>query len=253
MLEQIFHHHIIDSVWLTFSVWGHTLPVTKHMVMMGIASGLLVFGVPLVWKLRAGPLRVAASALEACVLFIRDDIVISSMGEEGRPYTHYFCTLFFFILLCNLIGLVPFGYTATGNIAVTGGLALTTFALINFSGIKQKGLAGYVGGLVPHGVPPWLYPLLLPVELIGLCTKTFALCIRLFANMIAGHFVLLTLFGLIFIFGAISLPADIFLTIPFVVPMALFVTLLELLVAILQAYIFTFLTATFTGMAMQSH
>jgi len=253
MLAEIFEHHIIDHVYARLTVAGFSLPVTRHLLMMWLASGLLIVFIPLIFRSKSRALLPARTLIEGTAVFIRDDIVLPNLGREGAGYTPYFCTLFCFILLCNCIGLVPFGATATGNVSVTAGLALTTFALVNFAGIRQQGFFHYVKTLVPHGVPGWLYPMLFPIEILGMIAKTFALCIRLFANMVAGHFVLLALFGLIFIFGSISPVADWLITVPAAVPMALFVTLLEVLVAVLQAYIFTFLTAIFTGMAMHPH
>jgi len=155
----------------------------------------------------------------------------------------YFLTLFFFILTCNLLGLVPWGATATGNISVTATLALTTFVLINLAGIRKQGLWHYVQSFIPHGLPFWLIPLMFVIEILGLFTKSFALCIRLFANMIAGHIVMLALISLIFIFKSIWIA-------PVSVAAAIGVGLLEIFVALLQAYIFTMLTALFVGAAV---
>jgi F-type H+-transporting ATPase subunit a len=152
-------------------------------------------------------------------------------------------SMFFFILFCNLLGMVPFGATATGNIAVTATLALTTLAMINISGIRHHGVGPYVKSLIPHGLPVWLVPLMFPIEVLGLLTKSFALCIRLFANMIAGHIVILAFMGLIFLFGSL-------LVAPVSVAAAVGMSMLELFVAFLQAYIFTLLSAIFIGGAV---
>jgi len=190
--------------------------------------------------------------LEILVLFVRDEIVVPNLGAKGAAYTGYFATLFFFILLMNLMGLVPYGATATGNLAVTGGLALTTFVLINISGMRAQGVFGYFSHLVPKGVPVWLYPILFPIELLSLVTKTFALCVRLFANMLGGHIVILSFISFIFIFGSLGAAFG-FAVAPVSVALVLFMMGLELFVAFLQAYIFVFLTAIFTGMAMHPH
>ena len=181
------------------------------------------------------------------------NMVRDIVGEKGMKYFPWVFTIFMFILVLNLLGLVPYGSTATGNLAVTAGLALTTFALVNFAGIKEQGLIGYFAHIVPKGVPLWLYPLLFPIELIGMLTKSFALCVRLFANMIAGHIVILSFIGLIFMFGAVSPFLGLGVAAPAAVLLILFVLLLELFVAFLQAYIFTFLTAIFTGASMHPH
>ena len=251
-LKAILEHHVTDQVWSRFSVGPLELPLSKHLLMMGIVSAILLVVFPLIIRSRSARLAPYRGMIEAAVLFLRDEVVVPNMGHKGAAYTGYFATLFFFILLMNLIGLVPYGATATGNLAVTGGLALTTFALINFSGIKEQGLIGYFAHLVPKGVPLWLYPLMFPIELMGLFIKTFALCIRLFANMIAGHIVILAFIGFIFIFGSINAALGLGVA-PVSVLLVLFILLLELFVAFLQAYVFTFLTAIFTGAAMHPH
>jgi F-type H+-transporting ATPase subunit a len=151
-------------------------------------------------------------------------------------------TVFFFILTCNFIGLIPFGATATGNIAVTATLATISFFVIQLGGIMKNGLFGYFKGLLPHGLPTWLIPIMFIVELLGLFTKPFALAIRLFANMTAGHIVILALLGLIFILRT-------YVVVPVSISFALFIYLLEILVALIQAYIFTMLSSLFIGMA----
>ncbi len=220
--------------------------------MMGIASLILLVVFPLIIRSRSKALSPFRAMIEIIVLFIRDEIVIPNLGHRGAGYLGYFSTLFFFILVMNLLGLVPYGATATGNLAVTAGLAITTFCLINFAGIREQGLLSYVGHIVPKGVPVWLYPLLFPIEIIGLVTKTFALCIRLFANMIGGHIVILSFISFIFIFGSFGVGIGLGVA-PISVGLVLFTMMLELFVAFLQAYVFVFLTAIFTGAAMHPH
>jgi F-type H+-transporting ATPase subunit a len=150
-------------------------------------------------------------------------------------------------LTCNFIGLIPYGSTATSNISVTATLAIISFIVIQAGGMMKNGIFGYFKGLVPHGMPIWLLPIMIPVELLGLFTKPFALAIRLFANMTAGHIVIMALLGLIFILHT-------YIVVPVSVSFALFIYLLEILVALLQAYIFTMLTSLFIGMAVhQDH
>lgn len=252
-LKHTLEHHLLDEVWSRLQLAGIDLPISKHVLMMLIAAALLCVALPRIVRARRGLGLLARHAVESVVLFIRDDILRPNLGAEGLSYLPYFCTLFFFILACNLLGLIPFGATATGNIAVTAALALSTFCLIHFAGIREHGLAHYAQSLVPHGVPFWLYPLILPIELLGFVTKAFALCIRLFANMIAGHIVILALLGLIFIFGAVSPAVGLGVTAPFAIVLVLFVSLLELFVAFLQAYVFVFLTAIFVGGAVHPH
>ncbi len=251
-LKEILEHHVVDHIWSWVVLGPLHLPISKHLLMMVIAGLILLVGFPLLIRSRSAALAPFRAMIEIVVLFLRDDIVLPNLGIKGAAYVGYFATLFFFILIMNLIGLVPYGATATGNLAVTAGLAITSFLLINFSGIKEQGLIGYFSHLVPKGVPGWLYPLMFPIELMGLVIKTFALAIRLFANMIAGHIVILVFISFIFIFGSFGAAVGLGVA-PISVGLVLFTLLLELLVAFLQAYVFVTLTAIFTGAAMHPH
>ncbi len=184
--------------------------------------------------------------LEPVVIFVRDDIAIPNIGEEKfEKYMPYLLTAFFFILINNLMGLVPLlpgGANVTGNIAVTMVLALFTFFITQFSGSRQ-----YWGHIFnTPGVPFWLKPIMIPVELIGILSKPFALMVRLFANITAGHIIVLSLVSLIFIFKSLAVA-------PVSILFVLFMDCLELLVAFLQAYVFTLLSALFIGLAVQEH
>ena len=145
----------------------------------------------------------------------------------------------------NLLGLIPTPHLVvpTGNIGVTASLALISFIAIQLAGIKSLGFFPYLKSLVPSGMPAWILVIMIPLEILGLLTKPFALCIRLFANMIAGHIVIFSLLGLIFIFQS-------FWVSPVSIGFTLFIELLEILIAFIQAYIFTMLTSLFIGMAM---
>jgi F-type H+-transporting ATPase subunit a len=198
------------------------------------------------------------AAVEALVLFVRNDVAIASIGHGGEVFAPYILTLFFFILYCNLLGLLPWGAAATGNIAVTAGLALTAFLTIEISGFRTLGPKGYLKTIVM--VPPGMKGvgavimaiIMTPVELIGKLVKPFALTLRLFANMTAGHFVILVLLGLIFVFG--TAPAAIrYIVVGGSVGLTLFMMFLELLVAFLQAYIFALLTSVFIGLMRHEH
>ena len=184
------------------------------------------------------------SFLEPVVLFIRDDIAIPNLGEHKyERYMPYLLSAFFFILLNNLLGLIPFpppfGANVTGNVGVTFILALCTFFITQFSGNK----AYWKHVFAAPGVPFWLLPVMIPVELIGLISKPFALMIRLFANITAGHIIVLSLICLIFIFDSLALA-------PVSILFVVFMDCIELLVAFLQAYIFTLLSSLFIGMAV---
>jgi F-type H+-transporting ATPase subunit a len=222
------------------------LSITKHTVMMWLAAALLI-GSLFIWsnrdKTKLVPRGTAANLFEMLVLFVRDELAIKNIGkEEGPRYTPYLLTAFFFILFMNLLGLFPWMATATGNIAVTLALALCTFVITQVAGIRAAGLGGYLAHLT-GGVAPWLWPIMVPVEILGLFTKPFALTIRLFANMLAGHIVIFFLLGLIFMLGH---PAVALVSVPF----ALGIYLLELFVAFVQAYVFTMLSALFIGMGV---
>ncbi len=225
---------------------------TRHVVMLWIAATLCV--VTTLLALRAHNRRTRegkapsgfGNGLEALVLYLRNEVIIPNVGPHGNGYVPFLLTLFFFILFANLLGLVPYGSTATGNISVTATLAIVTFIVIEMAGMKAQG-KGYINTIIfwPHdmslGMKLFISPILTPIELVGKFTKPFALAIRLFANMTAGHVVLLALISLIFTFGSWFL-------VPVPILMALGISVLELFVAFLQAFIFTLLSTVFIGL-----
>jgi F-type H+-transporting ATPase subunit a len=225
---------------------------TRHVVMLWIAA-LLCISFTLL-ALRAHNRRTRegkapggfGNGLEALVLYLRNEVIIPNVGAHGNGYVPYLLTLFFFILFANLLGLIPYGATATGNISVTATLAIVTFIVIEIAGMKAQGKA-YINTIVfwPHdmslGMKLFISPILTPIELMGKLTKPFALAIRLFANMTAGHVVLLALISLIFAFGN-------WLLVPVPILMALGISILELFVSFLQAFIFTLLSSVFIGL-----
>ncbi len=183
--------------------------------------------------------------LEPVILFIRDDIAISNIGiHKYEKYMPYLLTVFFFVLLNNIMGLIPFpppfGANVTGNIAVTFVLAFFTFIVVQFSGNKNY----WRHIFATPGVPFWLMPIMIIVEIIGIFSKPFALMVRLFANISAGHIVVLSLVALIFIFDSLAVA-------PISIVFVVFMDCIELLVAFLQAYIFTLLSALFISMAVE--
>jgi F-type H+-transporting ATPase subunit a len=223
------------------------LSITKSLFMMFISSIILF-----VVLLRAASInkknqvpRGIGNFIEVIVVFIRDEVVIPNIGKEGIKMLPFFLTLFFFILFANLFGLIPFMAQPTKNINVTTGLALISFTATQVMGIKKNGFIGYFKGLVPHGVPIFVLPIMIVVEFIGLFTKPFALLMRLFANITAGSIIVLSLIGLIFIMSW----AGVIIAVPF----ALFIYLLEIFVSLIQAYIFTMLSAVFINMAIHQH
>ena len=237
---------------------GIDVSPTRHVVFMVVAALLVFVTVRIAgWQVQRRQRLGRApggfgGAIEAIVLFVRDDVAIANIGHGGERFVPYILTLFFFILYCNLLGLMPWGATPTGNLAVTGALALTAFLTIEISGFRALGPKGYLKTIVfvppgMHGAGAVLMALIMtPIEIIGKLVKPFALTLRLFANMTAGHFVILALLGLVFIFGSWTVAAG---SVAFVV----FMMLLELLVAFLQAYIFALLTSVFSGMMQHAH
>lgn len=232
--------------------------LTAHHLLMLMVAGFMIWLFSWAAKqITTKPKKTGIVALlEVGLVFVRDEIVYPWLGhEKGRRMLPFFWTLFFFILFSNMLGMLPaplnpWHRTATGNLMVTGALALLAFLMIQVSGMKQHGWGHYWVNLVPHGVPWAIWPIVWVIEFIGLFTKPFALTVRLFANMTAGHAILAVLFG--FLWGiehyssaAIGATAS-FATFLFM----LFIMLFETLVALIQAYIFTVLTAIFTSLAV---
>lgn len=250
---EILMHHVMDTTYFG-------LP-SKHLVFFALAALLVIVVSRLaIRSYRHGQVpRGLGAAVEAMVLFVRDDIAEANIGpSDGRKYTPLLCSFFFFILIAALLGLVPLpsyeggkwgfaGTTSTGNIAVTMALALISFIAQQYAGISKYGVVGHFKNLIPSGLPVWLLPIMVPVELISMLTKPFALMIRLFANMLAGHMVITTLLLLIGLMAQVSTVAGVLMT-PVSLGLALFMMFLEILVAFIQAYIFTLLTAIFIGM-----
>ncbi|WP_222933073.1 F0F1 ATP synthase subunit A [Fulvivirga aurantia] len=224
------------------------LSITKNVVGMLFASALLFFGfVGLAknYKNRSIPKGVGR-VLEPLVIYVRDEIARPNIGDKTDRYMPFLLTAFFYIWILNLLGLTPLGFNVTGNIAVTVCLALFTFFIVQFSGNKDY----WKHIFWMPGVPIPMKILLMPIELLGVFTKPFALLIRLFANITAGHFVVMSLIALTITmkatFGPVAATGMSF-------ALALFITVIEILVAFLQAYIFTMLSALFIGMAVEEH
>lgn len=242
-LNQYIMHHVLNSrEWhLPFLPPIH-LPgfLMLHGLMLLICAVFLVLLFCVIYKKGPGAPTGITNALEAFVVFIRDEICTACLGEEdGRKMTPLFCTFFFFILGLNLMGLIPAFATPTSNINVAGALALVTLCFMIGGSIHKNGLSGFFHALKPSGVPVPILILIIPIEFFGLFIKALALTIRLFANMLAGHIVIFALLGLVVILGAVAVvPA---------IALAIFIYMLELFVAFLQAYIFTLLSAVFIG------
>jgi F-type H+-transporting ATPase subunit a len=226
---------------LDFSITRNVASMWMGMILLLIIFGTVNAG----YKKRQGKApRGLQSFIEPVVLFVRDDIAMPNIGMKYTRYISLLLTIFFFILINNLLGLVPFfpgGYNLTGNISVTLTLSVIVLLVVNFSGNKY-----YWKHIFLPEIPFWLYIIMVPVELIGIISKPFALMIRLFANITAGHIIVLSLISLIFIFNTLWMS-------PVSIVFVVFMDCIELLVAFLQAYIFTMLAALFIGMAIQEH
>ncbi|MFM2153933.1 MAG: hypothetical protein RL199_2368 [Pseudomonadota bacterium] len=228
-------------------VGGLDLTPTKLTVMLWIAAAAVCLALWAATKKRgAVPKGRGQTVVETLFLFVRDEIAEKSIGHGSRAFVPFLATCFFLILGINFLGLIPYGATATGNVNVTVVLAAMTFLMTQLAGMKAQGVGGYWAHLVPAGVPWWLYPLMLPIEFIGLFTKPFALTMRLFANMVAGHIVLFFILGLVFFLKSAAVGVG-------TVPLGFAIFLLETFVALVQAYVFTLLSAVFIGMASHAH
>jgi F-type H+-transporting ATPase subunit a len=250
---SVLMHHVLDT-----PAFG--LP-SKHLVFFVVAALLvLVVSRMAVRSYRGGKVPKGLGAIvEILVLFVRDDIADKNIGHgDGRRFTPLLCSFFFFILLAALFGLVPMpvhegsgwsfaGVVSTSNIAVTMALAGVSFLAQQWAGISKHGVVHHFTALVPPGLPVWLLPIMIPVEVLGMFTKPFALMVRLFANMLAGHMVITTLLLLIPLMAGVSTALGVAI-IPVSLLLALFIMFLEILVAFIQAYIFTLLSAIFIGM-----
>ncbi|MCJ8328838.1 MAG: F0F1 ATP synthase subunit A [Lentisphaeria bacterium] len=235
-------HHVQDSnEWHPLPGVAIHLPdwLTLHGLMFIIASAIVILLFCVISKKNSRVPTGLTNMLEAMVVFVRDDIAIPNIGEkDGMRLTPLLCTFFFLILTMNLMGLVPIFATATSNIGITLGLATITLAVMSIGAIVVNGPIGFFKAFIPHGLPIAIVPFIFFIEFLGMFIKAFALTIRLFANMFAGHIIIFAFLGMFVVFGVVGAPA---------IALAVGIYLLEILVAFLQAYIFTLLTAMFIG------
>ena len=251
-------HHILDSntIEVPFTSYEIPLPrihvgrydlsITRNVVMMWIACAILLalFVTAGRRAKKGGVPKGLTNALEAMVLYVRNEIARKTIDPHyADRYVGYLCTAFFFILACNLLGMIPGLSTPTSSISVTATLAAFTFVISQAGGIRNYGVLGHFKNLVPPGLPVAILPVILVVEIISMLARPFALAIRLFANMTAGHVVIVSLISLIFVLKSAAVAG-------MSVPFALFVYTLEILVAFLQAFIFTMLSSLFIGLAV---
>ncbi len=262
--------HVVDHPTLEFPHWQHpygveiALPrlfnqqVTRFMLMELVAAVLVAAVIiPLARHAARHPFSRGwfMNLFESMVLYVRDNVARPAIGGHGADkFLPFLWTLFFFILFCNLLGMIPGGASPTGNINVTGVLALMTLGAVVLAGTREMGAVGFWLGIVPHlDVPWWLKPplwgLMFVIEVAGLLIRHVVLAVRLFANMMAGHIVLAVILGFILVaHGPIA-----YLVTPASLLGVVTLSLLELFVAFLQAYIFTFLSALFIGSAVHPH
>lgn len=186
------------------------------------------------------------NAMETVINFVNDEVAKPNLGARSRKYLPYLLTVFFFILINNIVGLIPGTANVTGNIAFTFVLAIISFAAIMISSNGHY----WMHIINPPGVPGWVKVILVPVEILGIFTKPFALMIRLFANMVAGHILIICLISLIFIMAALNKWIGWGFA-PFSIAFTVFIYMIEVLVAFLQAFIFTMLTSVFIGQAFE--
>ena len=253
---------------------GHVVPhklfeiaggyaVTNQLLMLFVSALLLIIVLPIAAKAQGIVPTGLRNFVEALCQYVREDMARPMLGAVTDKYIPFIWTVFFLILTANLLGLIPIGAvtgafdkrlahlggTATGNLMVTAGLAVSAFFFIHYAGIREKG-PRYFNFLLGHA-PIWLAPLMIPLEIVGALIKGFALCIRLFANMVAGHVVLAVLLGFA-VAGLAKMGPGLGLTITATSVLGVtFINLLELLVAFIQAYVFTYLTIIFVGMAVE--
>ncbi len=252
-------HEVVLPRWAPIHIGGVVIDMspTKHVIMLLIAA--LLCCVVLIGGARShvhhtrikGSPKGFGSGIEAMMLYIRNEVAVPNLGPHPNAYVPFILGLFWFVLFANLLGLIPFGSTATGNISVTATLALLTFLVVEFAGIRSNGF-GYLRTIfywnndLPVVMRPLMFLLMSPIEVVGKLTKPFALAVRLFANMVAGHIVVLALIGLVFAFKSYLVG-----TAP--LAMAVGIMMLELFVAFLQAFIFSLLASVFIGQMREGH
>jgi F-type H+-transporting ATPase subunit a len=245
--SEILMHHVTDQA--DYHPFG--LPIafpSKHLFFLLVAMGLVILAARLaIASYKDGAPSGIGSVVETLVVYVRDEIAIKNIGHDGAKFAPLLLSFFFFILFAALFGLLPFSATATGNLSVTMALAGISFVAQMYAGISKYGVVGHFKNLVPHGLPAPILIVMIPIEVMSMFTKPFALMIRLFANMLAGHMMIAALLMLVPLCAAISQTLGIIM-IPISLGMALFIMCLEILVAFIQAYVFTLFSAIFIGM-----
>lgn len=271
--DFILHHIVNGHTWhvipgAEWAVVNIPAPLSLHVVMLFIGA-ILTFLLARTAARRVGllPGSSLGHIVEVLVVYLRDEVARPCIGKkDGDSWVPFLATCFFFIMVLNLMGLVPLFAGATANISVTLALALVTFVVFNVAGMVHNGPFHYVKNIVPSGVPVWVLPILAPIEFISILIRAFSLTIRLFANMTAGHIMILVITGLISVLspmvvgglqgmlGSAAAPVTLALIAPLPLAFLLFIFALKVLVCVLQAFVFTFLSALYIGGALhQEH
>jgi F-type H+-transporting ATPase subunit a len=244
---------VLSAPLFSFTVGGWHIVVSNHMFMVTVATLLLLVGLPLAMRSQSYVPRGFRNLIESVCVYLREQIAKPVLHEHTDRYIGYVWTVFFFILLLNLLGMIPsekiitlitgkknhFGGPATANIWITGAMAVVAFMVTHISGIREQGLWRYLKNIAPP-VPWWIMPFIYVLELISMFVKPFTLAVRLFANIVAGHMVIATFIGLIFIFKRLDIA---FVSVVFAVGLSF----LDLLVAFIQAFVFALLTTVYIG------
>lgn len=246
---EILMHHVTDDLAYRGPFGVFPFEMSKHLFFLVVVMTLVILITrAAVTSYRNGVPKGIGAAVETLVVYVRDEIAEKNIGHgDGAKFTPLLLSFFFFILVSALFGLLPFSATATGNLSVTLPLAFVSFLAQQYAGISKYGVVKHFKNLVPHGLPPVLLIVMIPIEVLGMFTKPFALMVRLFANMLAGHMIITALLMLVPLTAGISTLFGVVMM-PVALGMALFIMCLEVLVAFIQAYVFTLFSAIFIGM-----
>lgn len=236
-------HHFELRTILEFKVAGIDLSINQAVIWIWISIATIFIVMTWVARTMDRYPKGKQNLIEATLDFLMTKLVVDMIGEKGRSWFPFIATLFLFILVSSLLGLVPGSFTPAANINVTAGLAFMVFITVQGVGIRNHGLVGYFKGFVPSGVPLWILPLMLPIEIIGMLAKPFSLAIRLFANMLVGHIVILVFLSLIILLKSIVIT-------PFPLIAVIVMTAFEIFVALIQSFIFSILTASYLSDAI---
>jgi F-type H+-transporting ATPase subunit a len=234
--------HLQPHVIYPLKIAGIDLSISNAVVMIWIASILVLITLTLAGRMGRLVPKGLQNLMESLVSYLKQTFITEILGEENAAWFPFVATLFFFILYCNLLGLIPKMFTATSNINVTASLAVIVFLCTQAIGIYKNGIFGYLKKFVPKGIHPAILVIMVPIEIISAFAKPFALAVRLFANMTAGHLVILVFLGMIIMFKSIIIT-------PFPLAMAVVMMAFEIFVSLIQAFIFSILATMYIAEA----